>query len=113
MIDAGRYPYVEFGLTIGTRDLVDYAYADTGCEAGLLIPVGAGREILADPAPTDLRLPDGSIVEANSWTGRISLNGWESTVEVAALGDRYLLGREILDQLEVCFLYGREVRIRF
>jgi hypothetical protein len=34
-------------------------------------------------------------------------------VEVAALGNRYLLGREILDQLEICFQFGRSVRLRF
>ncbi|HTE20076.1 MAG TPA: hypothetical protein VK689_17055 [Armatimonadota bacterium] len=71
------------------------------------------REIVADPDTIPLRVADGTIVEAQAWQGKLELVGRRFTVEVVAIGNRYLLGREILDQLEVCFQFGREVSLRF
>src|SRR3989442_5566421 len=95
-----RYRYVEFTLTIGTWELIDAAYFDTGFEGGLIIPSGVGREIIAAPAPTTFRMPDEALIEAPSWTGRLMLNGWETIFEAAAIGKRYLLSREVIDQIE-------------
>jgi predicted aspartyl protease len=107
------YPWIGFGLTIGTWDVVDLAYPDTGFEGGLLIPVGVGREVLASPNRIPLRLADGNTVDVLSWRGIVEMEGRRFLVEVAAMGTLYLLGREVLDQMEVCFEFGRRVRVRF
>lgn len=107
------YPWIEFALTIGTWDIDDLAYPDTGFEGGLLIPAGIGREVLASPAWIPMRLADGAAVQVRSWAGIVETAGRRFSVEVAAMGTRYLLGREVLDQVEVCFEFGQRVRLRF
>jgi predicted aspartyl protease len=107
------YPLLEFVLSVGTWDTAGEAYPDTGFEGGLAIPLGVGREILAEPDLIPLRLADRSTVEADSWSGELELEGHRFRVEVVALGSRFLLGREVLDQLEICFEFGRHVRLRF
>ncbi len=107
------YPWVEFGLTIGTWDVADLAYQDTGFEGGLLIPARMGREVLVSPGWIPMHLADGQTVQVRSWRGVVDLAGYRFPVEVAAMGTRYLLGREVLDQMEVCFDFGRRVRLRF
>ena len=39
--------------------------------------------------------------------------GREFRVEVAAIGSRFLLGREVLDRMGVCFEFRKEVTLRF
>src|SRR5947207_12751947 len=65
------FPWIEFGVSIGTWDLVDYAYPDTGFEGGLLIPAGVGREIVASPDRVPLCLADGAIVQLPCLTGTL------------------------------------------
>lgn len=98
---------------VGTWDLDVEAYPDTGFEGGIAIPATVGVEILAEPDSTTLQLADRSLVEVPSWSGQIELHGHTLPVEVVALGSRFLLGREALDRLEICFQFGREVRLRF
>jgi predicted aspartyl protease len=107
------YPWIEFSLSIGTWDVADLAYPDTGFDGGLLIPTGSGREVLASPDWVPMRLADGETVQVRSWGGIVEIAGRRFPVEVAAMGTRYLLGREVLDQMEVCFEFGRSVRLRF
>jgi hypothetical protein len=107
------YPLVEFVLTVGGWDTEGEALPDTAFEGGLAIPVGVGREIVADPARTELVLADASLVRAPSWDGYLELEEHSFRVEVVALGSAFLIGREVLDQLEICFEYGERVRLRF
>src|SRR5437763_15706737 len=97
----------------GTWDIVELAYIDTGLEGCLMIPEAMAQEILASRGQTLLRLADGALVRAPSWQGQLNLDDRRFSVEVVALGSQFLLGRDILDQMEVCFLFGKEVRIRF
>jgi predicted aspartyl protease len=113
MSDRPPYPWIEFELSIGTWDLLDEAYPDTGFEGGLIIPIGVGRELLARPAKVPMRLADGEIVEVACWSGALAIEAHRFPVQVAAMGARYLLGREVLDQMEVCFEFGRRLRLRF
>ena len=107
------YPLLEFGLSIGTWETADYAYPDTGCESGLIIPVGVGREVVAPATVNPWELADGHVVKAKTWSGVVTIEGRRFRAEIAAVGSRYLLGREILDQFEICFEFGRAVRLRF
>src|SRR5947208_11427848 len=95
------YPWIEFNLTIGSWDVADLPYPDTGFDGGLLIPAGIGREVLASPAWGPMRLANGETVQVRSWGGVVEIAGRRFPTEVAAIGARYLLGREVLDQIEV------------
>jgi hypothetical protein len=89
------------------------SFRDSGFEGGVLIPTGAAREILAAPDMDQVQMADGRIVSTPRWDGSIELLGKRFPCEVVSLGNRFLLGQEVIDQLEVCFLFGKEVRIRF
>lgn len=112
MVTSGRYPYTEFIVTIGTWTLVEEAYLDTGFEGGLLLPAYLEDEILASPDRTKFEIADGAMVMLPAWTGYIELSTCQFSVEVAAMGSRFLLGREILDKLTVCFERGKRVTIQ-
>src|SRR5437764_11651061 len=113
MNNSGGYPCIELILTIGTWGIDAFANLDTGLDGGLLIPIGVGRQILASPDEITLRLPDNSYVKADSWDGTIEVEWRGFMAEVAAIGSRFLLGREVLDKMGVCFEFGQEVTIRF
>jgi len=89
MMGEAPYPWIEFSVTVGTWDLVELAYPDTGFEGGLLIPAGVGREVLASPNLTPLRLADGAILEVRSWRGTLEIADHRFLIEVAAMGTRY------------------------
>jgi predicted aspartyl protease len=105
------YPLVEVGITIGTYDTVDYAYPDTGFDGGLIIPIGIGQEVISAGYRKQFRLANGQIYHALAWNGFVTIGEAQFKTEIAALGGQYLLGRQILDQLEICFIRGRELRI--
>jgi hypothetical protein len=69
--------------------------------------------VLASPSWVPTRLADGGILDVRSWRGTLEIADHRFSVEVAAMGTCYLLGREVLDQMEVCFEFGRRVRLRF
>jgi hypothetical protein len=113
MIESDRFPYLDVVLTIGTWSLVEAFYVDTGFEGGLLIPEYLRHEVLANPEWIPLRMPNGPIVRAPSWTGTVEIADRPFATEVAAMGSRFLLGRLITDQLLVCFEYGRRLTFSF
>lgn len=113
MSEALPYPYLDIGIVVGTWQTTAHVYPDTGFEGGLMIPAGVGREVLASPSDAQFMLPGRYVVEAPLWTGRVSIGNMEFDADIVAYGDRFLLGRDVLDQLEICFSYGRDVRVRF
>jgi hypothetical protein len=108
-----KYPLLEFVLVVGTWETEVEAFPDTGFEGGLTIPRSMAGEILAEPDTGLFQMADRRVIEAPSWIGSIELGSHTFPVEVVALGDRFLLGRDVLDQLEICFRFGREVATRF
>jgi predicted aspartyl protease len=107
------YPYLGFSVSVGTKSIDDLAYLDTGFEGGMMIPEDSVDEFLAPPTPVPYRMADGVIISVPSWSGEVHIDDHRFRIEVIALGQHYLLGRDILDKMEVCFLFGREVRHRF
>ena len=107
------YPEIELILTIGTWDTTVDAWPDTAFEGGVSIPAGAAREVLAASYTTSLCLADDEIREVPAWYGTVEVEGRTFRCEIVALGSRYLLGREVLDHMEICFEFGRAVRLRF
>lgn len=107
------YPYIDIGIVVGTWDATAHVCPDTGFEGGLMIPIGVGREILASPSETPFLLPGRYRIEAPMWRGKLTLEDREFEADIVAYGDRFLLGREVLDNLEICFSFGREIRLNF
>jgi len=108
-----NYPLIEFILSVGTWDTEGEALPDTGFEGGVAIPYGVAREIIADPDLVEIVTADGTLHEVDRWSGVLELDGHRVVVEVIGLGHQFLIGREVLDQLEICFEYGRRVRLTF
>ena|SRR5687767_2842614 len=111
MLVSKQYPYCEIVISIGTWNFGEEAYLDTGFEGGLLIPEYLHREILASPTWSRLRVAHDALVDARTWMGTIEIGDLRAVVEIAAMGSRFLLGREVMDRLLICFDRGKEVRI--
>lgn len=108
------YPYVEAVITIGIWSVIDYVWLDTGYEGGVIVPARLVDEIWAEPEREPFAMADGIIIRAPQWTGSIQIEDHSfQNVGIAAMGPRFLLGREVLDQMTVCFVRGREVRLEF
>lgn len=107
------YPYVEFTVSIGTWDWGSEAYPDTAFDGAISIPRTLAAEIDAEAYPAKLELADGTIRSVPAWSGTLWLENECFSVEIVAIGNRCLLGREVLDQIEICFRFGREVRLTF
>jgi hypothetical protein len=106
-------PLIPLVLTIGTSDLEVLAEPDTGCESGLVIPALLEHEILSMPSLGPVRVASDQVEYAPHWAGRVELGGREFPVEVVGLGSSFLLGQQVIDEIHLCFEYGRRWVVRF
>jgi hypothetical protein len=106
------YPFIDIGIVVGTWDTTAHVYPDTGFEGGLMIPAGVGREILASPSEAPYLLPGRYRIVVPVWRGKVTVEDRVFDADIVAYGDRFLLGREVLDNIEVCFAFGRELHLR-
>src|SRR5947209_1421645 len=113
MLKSEQFPYIEVVLTIGTWSLAEHVYLDTGNESGLVIPSYLSHEIVADPDWIPLRVANNVVTKVPSWFGTIEIGNRTFRTEIAAMGSQFLLGREVLDKMVVCFERGRQVSIEF
>ena len=89
------------------------ALPDTGFTGGVLVPYRYVDDIPVAPDSGRLRLGNGLTVQALWWDGEISIGDFNAAVTIWALGDDFLIGREVLDQMEICFEFGERVRMQF
>lgn len=108
-----EYPLLEAVIEIGTWETGAEIYPDTGFEGGLAIPEDLVEEIERLPRWSPIRTADGTIHHAPSWSARIEVAGRRFGCEAIALGPKFLLGREVLDQLDIRFVFGRQVLVSF
>ena len=106
------YPFLQ--IRIEVRDWGDEALAllDTGFEGALTIPASMMQYAMGAPdTSANWELADASVVEAPVYFGAVEIIGLASIPDVAitALGNEYILGREILDLFEVTFDHGERV----
>lgn len=106
-------PRVELTLRLGTWETWVEAVVDTGFEGGLLIPASLEADIYAEPILRPVALADGIVRSAPHWDGMVILADRPFAAEVAGLGKGFLLGREVLDQVHICFEFGNRWVIRF
>ena len=109
------YPQIEIAVWVGSgsESYVHPAIPDTGFSGDVLIPFGVGREIVRVGKEMSLQLPSRQVFHAKSWPGRVMLETKVFRARVAAFGDDYVIGRGILDQLEISFQFGKRVRLNF
>ncbi len=112
MIISHHYPYLEFRCQVGRRELGGEAYVDTGFDGGLVVP---GSVFYAFREPPDsralLELGDGSVIQAPQYDGIIELGDRQMQASVICLGDECLLGREIIDRIQICFCRGDRIEV--
>lgn len=77
------------------------------------MPLRAVDDIPAPPQSGRLRLGNNQPVDALWWNGEISIEDFSAAADIWALGEDFVIGREVLDQMEICFEFGTRVRIRF
>lgn len=107
------YPSVDVVVTVGTQEFFGEALPDTGYDGAIIVPLEVGDAVLAEADIDSLALADDRTVLAETWNGRVLIEDHEFEVIVRALGGRFIIGLEVLNQMEVCFEFGERVSLRF
>jgi predicted aspartyl protease len=107
------FPLIEIGVVIGSESLVGEALPDTGYNGAVIIPIDVGHQLGAPSEEVRLTMADGFRVPVEAWVGELLIGNRTFEVSVRALGNEFIIGRQVLDQMEICFEFGRAVRIRF
>jgi hypothetical protein len=105
-----RYPELQLILSIGTMDLEIEAWLDTGFEGGVTIPASMEHDILANAGDSTIQLADGHRMRVPTWIGTVEIADAVFPCEVIALGNRMLLGLQVMDRMDVLFQGGARVR---
>ncbi len=105
------YPYLKVRCRIHDREFEASGLVDTGFDGGLVIPVSQGRGMPEPPRQVIVRLGDGSLARTAEFVGMVLLGNKQMQVTVMFLGNEYLVGRQIVDQLHLCFHYGEYLEI--
>jgi hypothetical protein len=108
------YPRIDILVRVGTWVEKGEALVDTGFSGGAIVPLAMIHEIDDDPVSDELRLGNDDLIRAYCYgDGEVTVLGRDFPVSVWALGSDFIIGREVLDQMEICFEFGQRVRIRF
>jgi len=111
MLISHRYPYLPFRCQVKGLTFDAWAYVDTGFDGGLIVPESEAPKLGIPLKLTLVELSDGSHLFAPEFEGAIQLGEVEMPILVLCLGNEYLLGREVLDKLRVCFHRGEQVEV--
>ena len=113
MIVSHNYPYLDIAYWIGGQKLQGSAYVDTGFDGCLIVPEAEGKELMVSFHLTVVALGDGSLRLAHEHRGVLEIGETRFRTTVLFLGDEYLLGREIVDQMRICFHWGERLEVEF
>jgi len=102
------YPLIDVAVIIGNEEFYGEALPDTGYDGTVIIPRRYGDEILLDAEQVILTMANGHEMEVNTWDGCLLLEDQSFTVLVQAFGDEFIIGREVLDRMEICFEFESE-----
>lgn len=105
------YPYLRVNCVIQRRVFDILGYVDTGYEGGVIIPEAEGFGLLDSAEQVPIQLADGTLHFEVQYHGVLSFDGLEIPVSVLFLGKEYLIGREVVDQLHLCFHRGEYLEI--
>jgi predicted aspartyl protease len=107
------YPLVELALRVGGTEFTDTALPDTGFDGDLILPRSFSRELAGRRFRDTLVTAGSEVYEVDAWPGVLMLEDRLFRVRVKAFGNQFIIGRGVLDRLEICFEFGRRVRLRF
>jgi hypothetical protein len=108
-----RFPYIEIGVRIGAEWFTGEALVDTGYDGELIIPLTLVPESSGAVSESNLVMPDGHVHEVDGWSAELLIEDHSFLVDATAFGDELIVGRDVISQMEVCFEFGRSIRIRF
>ena len=78
-----------------------------------ILPISVRSGIDAPFERVPLTIADDYVYDVEAWEAVLELEERSFPVTARAFGREYIIGREILDQMEVCFEFGQRVRLRF
>ena len=105
------YPFLRVSCRIQGRDFDISGFVDTGYDGGLVIPESERVGFVEPMTLIPIRLGDGSQINAGEYIGTLTLEDRQLEVTVLFLGNEYLIGREVVDQLHLCFHHGEYLEI--
>jgi len=114
MVVSHVYPYLRFRCQVRGQELSDLAYVDTGFDGGLIAPQKEALRLGSPDEVISVELGDGSSSLALVYRAVITvdgLQGFQVLTSVLCLGNEYLLGREVIDKLRICFHHGERVEV--
>lgn len=113
--------YPRLLVEIGVKGLFsahEYALVDTGFEGAVVVPEGVLKHDLGNPDGLGTwRVAGGGLIEAPLYMGAVNLIGTPDfnpwfVVPVAVMGNKYIIGRELIDQFAVTFDHGKRVILK-
>ena len=106
---SSRFPYLPIILHVRQRTIRFDALIDTGFEGFIIVPHDTLSGEPADAA-IPYRLADGSSFLCDAFAGTVDLEALgQFPAVVMALGDEWLIGRRITDQLRLILDHGQRV----
>ena len=109
---SSRFPYVPLTLIIDQVATHIEALLDTGFDGDIIVPRHFSAIAGAPAHYIRLTLADGSTVVRPVFPGTVELGPLGTfPVEVASLGDEYLIGRKLTDRFTVILDHGRQLFI--
>ena len=105
------YPYLRVVCRVQNREFNVEGYVDTGYDGGLVVPESEQTGLLRPLTEVPIELGDGTRIAAAEYLGILMLGDKQLEVTVLFLGNEYLIGREVVDQLRLCFHRGEYLEI--
>ncbi len=105
------YPYLRVRRRVHERDFDVLGFVDTGYDGGLVIPESEQIGLPESAAIIPIQLGDGTRMRIGEYVGTLVLEGRQLKVTVLFLGNEYLIGREVVDQLRLCFHRGEYLEV--
>lgn len=84
---------------------------DTGYDGGLIIPESEQVGLPESMTMIPVQLGDRTRIRIGEHVGTLALEGRQLEVTVLFLGNEYLIGREVVDQLHLYFHRGEYLEI--
>lgn len=114
MLTSEDYPYLEVQVMVRDYKTQVRAYLDTGFDGYLIVPLSLATNLGMEDCVTQWELGDGSLIEAKEYFGAIEIPGLRTSLpaRITSLGDEFLIGRGIIDQLRVTFDHGQKIEVK-
>lgn len=113
-MSSDRYPYLALEVKVRDINITDYFYIDTGFDGDLILPGHFANEFGEADYISRWRLGNGSVLEAEDYVGEAKVVEVTEAalVRVSCVGDEFIVGRGIIDRLEIILDHGKRVEAK-